>query len=162
MSRIQDHSMHAVDKARRNRLRIAQEAARLMSEHGIRDFHHAKLKAAGRLGIADTQSLPRNAEIELALRAHQRLFLADSQPQWLRQRREAAVEAMTAEFSRLAKREEIGVGAAPPRSQPDRSLGGRPLSKGRAGRRTRDHGGGRTPWRSSRTAPASTGRRPTG
>ena len=78
MSRIQDHSMYAVDKARRNRLRIAQEAARLMSEHGIRDFHHAKRKAAERLGIADTQSLPRNAEIEQALREHQRLFLANS------------------------------------------------------------------------------------
>ena len=66
-----------------------------MSEHGIRDFHHAKRKAAERLGIADTQSLPRNAEIEQALREHQRLFLADSQPQWLRERREAAAAAMT-------------------------------------------------------------------
>ncbi len=95
MSRIRDHSTHAVDKAHRNRLRIAQEAARLMSEHGIRDFHHAKHKAAERLGIADTQSLPRNGEIEQALREHQRLFLADSQPQWLRERREAALAAMT-------------------------------------------------------------------
>jgi hypothetical protein len=66
----------------------------LMSEHGIRDFHHAKLKAAERLGILDTQALPRNLEIEDALREHQRLFLADSQPQLLKQRREAAVEAM--------------------------------------------------------------------
>jgi len=66
----------------------------LMSEHGIRDFHHAKLKAAERLGILDTQALPRNLEIEQALREHQRLFLADSQPQLLRQRREAAIEAM--------------------------------------------------------------------
>jgi hypothetical protein len=65
-----------------------------MSEHGIRDFHHAKLKAAERLGILDTQALPRNLEIEDALREHQRLFLADSQPQLLRQRREAAIEAM--------------------------------------------------------------------
>ncbi|MEO5811179.1 MAG: hypothetical protein ABIU96_05355 [Rhodanobacter sp.] len=95
MPRMQDHSVYAVDKARRNRLRIAQEAARLMSEHGIRDFHHAKLKAAGQLGIADTQSLPRNVEIEQALREYQRLFLADSQPRWLRERREAAVAAMT-------------------------------------------------------------------
>ncbi|GAB3787098.1 hypothetical protein GCM10028797_19480 [Dyella agri] len=65
-----------------------------MSEHGIRDFHRAKLKAAERLGILDTQALPRNQEIEQALREHQRLFLADSQPQLLRARREAAVEAM--------------------------------------------------------------------
>jgi hypothetical protein len=94
MSRGEHHRNHAHDRLQRNRLRIAQEAARLMSEHGIRDFHHAKLKAAERLGILETQSLPRNLEIEQALREHQRLFLADSQPQLLRQRREAAVEAM--------------------------------------------------------------------
>lgn len=94
MSRGEHHRIHAHDRLQRNRLRVAQEAARLMSEHGIRDFHHAKLKAAGRLGILDTQALPRNLEIEQALREHQRLFLADSQPQLLRQRREAAVEAM--------------------------------------------------------------------
>ena len=94
MSRGEHHRIHAHDRLQRNRLRVAQEAARLMSEHGIRDFHHAKLKAAERLGILDTQALPRNLEIEQALREHQRLFLADSQPQLLRQRREAAVEAM--------------------------------------------------------------------
>ena len=94
MSRGEHHRIHAHDRLQRNRLRVAQEAARLMSEHGIRDFHHAKLKAAERLGILDTQSLPRNLEIEQALREHQRLFLGDSQPQLLRQRREAAVEAM--------------------------------------------------------------------
>lgn len=94
MSRGEHHRIHAHDRLQRNRLRVAQEAARLMSEHGIRDFHHAKLKAAEHLGIVDTQALPRNLEIEKALREHQRLFLADSQPRLLRQRREAAVEAM--------------------------------------------------------------------
>ena len=38
MSRGEHHRIHAHDRLRRNRLRIAQEAARLMSEHGIRDF----------------------------------------------------------------------------------------------------------------------------
>ena len=94
MSRGEHHRIHAHDRLQRNRQRIAQEAARLMSEHGIRDFHHAKLKAAEWLGILETQALPRNLEIEQALREHQRLFLADSQPQLLRQRREAAVDAM--------------------------------------------------------------------
>ena len=94
MSRGEHHRIHSHDRLQRNRQRIAQEAARLMSEHGIRDFHHAKLKAAERLGILETQALPRNLEIEQALREHQRLFLADSQPQLLRQRREAAVDAM--------------------------------------------------------------------
>ena len=95
MPRIEDQPIQGVDKAQRTRLRIAQEAARLISEHGIRDFRHAKRKAAERLGIADTQSLPRNAEVEQALREHQRLFLADSQPRWLHLRREAAMAAMT-------------------------------------------------------------------
>jgi hypothetical protein len=94
MARGEHHRIHAHDRVQRNRLRVAQEAARLMSEHGIRDFHHAKLKAAERLGILDAQVLPRNHEIEQALREHQRLFHADTQPQLLRARREAAAEAM--------------------------------------------------------------------
>ncbi|HEX5304710.1 MAG TPA: hypothetical protein VFW82_01345 [Dyella sp.] len=94
MARGEHHRIHAHDRLQRNRLRIAQEAARLMSEHGIRDFHHAKLKAAERLGIVDAQSLPRNDEIEQALREHQRIFQADTQPQRVRRCREAAVEAM--------------------------------------------------------------------
>jgi hypothetical protein len=94
MARGEHHRIHAHDRLQRNRLRVAQEAARLMSEHGIRDFHRAKLKAADRLGVLDVQALPRNEEIEHALREHQRLFQADSQPQHLRRCREAAVEAM--------------------------------------------------------------------
>jgi hypothetical protein len=94
MARGEHHRIHAQDRTQRNRVLVAQEAARLMSEHGIRDFHHAKLKAAERLGIVDTQALPRNQEIEDALREHQRIFHGDSQPQALRARREAAVEAM--------------------------------------------------------------------
>ncbi|MDE2085891.1 MAG: hypothetical protein KGI63_01520 [Xanthomonadaceae bacterium] len=94
MARGEHHRIHASDRQQRNRLRVAQEAARLMSEHGIRDFHRAKLKAAERLGILDEQALPRNHEIEQALREHQRLFQGGSQPQLLQERREAAVEAM--------------------------------------------------------------------
>jgi len=94
MARGEHHKIHAQDRTQRNRVLVAQEAARLMSEHGIRDFHHAKLKAAERLGIVDTQALPRNQEIEDALREHQRIFHGDTQPQALRARREAAVEAM--------------------------------------------------------------------
>ena len=94
MARGEHHRIHASDRQQRNRLRVAQEAARLMSEHGIRDFHRAKRKAAERLGILDEQALPRNQEIEQALREHQRLFQADRQPRLLQQRREAAAEAM--------------------------------------------------------------------
>lgn len=94
MARGEHHRIHAQDRVQRTRLRVAQEAARLMSEHGIRDFHRAKRKAAERLGVLDEQALPRNHEIEQALREHQRLFQAESQPHLLRERRESAVEAM--------------------------------------------------------------------
>lgn len=85
---------HAGNRSREMRSRIASEAARIMSEQGVRDFGVAKRKAAERLGVSDEQSLPRNSEIEEALREFQRLFQGDTQPRLLRERRAAAVEAM--------------------------------------------------------------------
>lgn len=85
---------HAETRTRERRHRLAHEAARLMAEGGIRDYHQAKLKAAERLGITDDASLPRNREIEDALREYQRLFRGDSQARGLRQRREAALRAL--------------------------------------------------------------------
>lgn len=85
---------HAETRTRERRHRLAHEAARLMAEGGIRDFHQAKLKAAHRLGIHDDASLPRNREIEDALREYQRLFLGDSLTAGLRTRREAALRAL--------------------------------------------------------------------
>ncbi len=85
---------HAETRTRERRHRLAHEAARLMAEGGIRDFHQAKLKAAARLGIHDDASLPRNREIEDALREYQRIFLGQGQARALRQRREAAVRAL--------------------------------------------------------------------
>ena len=85
---------HAETRTRERRRRLAHEAARLMAEGGIRDFHQAKLKAAARLGIHDDASLPRNREIEDALREYQRIFLGQGQARALRQRREAAARAL--------------------------------------------------------------------
>ncbi|HET8941411.1 MAG TPA: hypothetical protein VFN13_05435 [Rudaea sp.] len=76
------------------RRRIAVEAARLISEHGIRDFHLAKRKAAALLHVIDDANLPRNSEIDLALREHHRLFIGTQQPRHLRFLREAAIAAM--------------------------------------------------------------------
>jgi len=76
------------------RRRVAVEAARLISEHGLRDYHAAKRKAAERLNIRDESSLPKNSEIEEALREHQRLFHGGDQPGHLRELRVAACEAM--------------------------------------------------------------------
>jgi hypothetical protein len=88
-----DHARYAQTRAHEQRRRIAVEAARLIAEGGLRDYRQAKLKAASRLGITDDLSLPKNGEIEDALREHQRLFRSD-QPETLQQLREAAVEAM--------------------------------------------------------------------
>jgi hypothetical protein len=88
------HRIHAEGRAHQLRRRVALEAARLISEHGIRDYRTAKLKAAQRIGVGDESHLPRNREIDDALREHQRLFLSDKQPRALRTRREAAREAM--------------------------------------------------------------------
>ena len=85
---------HALTRTRERRHRLANEAARLMAESGIRDYHQAKLKAAERLGIHDDASLPRNREIEDALREYQRLFQGDAQAKGLRERREAALRAL--------------------------------------------------------------------
>jgi DNA-binding NtrC family response regulator len=58
-------------RAENLRRALAQEAARIMSEHGIRDFLTAKRKAAERFGVVDGAVLPRNTEIEDALRQTQ-------------------------------------------------------------------------------------------
>lgn len=53
---------------------IAEEAARIMVEHGVEDFLLAKRKAAERLAVVDLAALPKNSEIETALLRRQRLF----------------------------------------------------------------------------------------
>lgn len=73
---------------------LAQEAARVMSEHGVRDFHFAKRKAAERLGVANDGMLPRNAEIEAALAEYQRLFGGAEHDESLQAQRRAAATAM--------------------------------------------------------------------
>jgi len=74
---------------------LAQEAARLMAEHGIRDFLVAKRKAAERLGVIDGVALlPKNSEIESALAEYQRLFRGASHLEALEAQRRAALAAM--------------------------------------------------------------------
>lgn len=76
------------------RYALAQEAARLMAEQGIEDFLLAKRKAAERLFVTDASVLPKNAEIELALAEHQRLFHAQSHHAQLRELRRTALRLM--------------------------------------------------------------------
>jgi hypothetical protein len=84
----------AVGRDQQMRARIAQEAARLMSQEGVQDFYAAKRKAAQQLGAPDTRNLPRNQEVEAALLAYQRLFVDESQADHLRELRETAIKAM--------------------------------------------------------------------
>jgi hypothetical protein len=81
-------------RAENLRRALAQEAARVMAEHGVRDFLFAKRKAAERFGVVDGAVLPRNTEIEAALAEYQRLFKRDSHVESLYAQRLAAAAAM--------------------------------------------------------------------
>ena len=76
------------------RVRVAQEAARLMLEGGHEDYELAKRKAAERLGAARARALPGNEEIVQARIAYQRLFRSHVQPRRLRALRRLARELM--------------------------------------------------------------------
>ncbi len=80
--------------ANRKRQTLAQEAARIIVEHGVRDYRVAKQKAAERLGISGRGSLPGNAEFEVALSNHMSLFRGDAHADHLQQMREIGLQAM--------------------------------------------------------------------
>jgi hypothetical protein len=63
------------------RLHIATIAARIIADDGLTDFLAAKKKAARHLGCAPNVSLPKNHELEAALREHMAIFQRESQPQ---------------------------------------------------------------------------------
>jgi hypothetical protein len=73
---------------------VAQEAARLMAEHGIHDFLTAKRKAAERFGVTENAALPKNTEIETALVEYQRLFGGETHHESLNAQRLVALHAM--------------------------------------------------------------------
>jgi len=81
-------------KLQQMRTRIAAAAARLMAEDGVEDFALAKRKAARQLGAEDTQSLPKNEEIEAELRAYQSLYQGEEQRERIQYLRRCALEAM--------------------------------------------------------------------
>jgi hypothetical protein len=87
-------SRRATSRTAELRVRVADEAARIMREQGVRDFLLAKRKAAERLGVVDRHSLPANQEISDALAAQQRLFGGAEHENNLRALREAALQAM--------------------------------------------------------------------
>lgn len=74
-------------RALRNRVRIAQAAARLIAEHGLNDWQAAKRKACRHLGLPDREALPGNEEVEQALRDYNTLFQGTAQETSLRAQR---------------------------------------------------------------------------
>lgn len=78
----------------RARQLVAQEAARIMINHGLRDYRKAKQKAADRLGLKTRGSLPDNAEVEAAVAEHLQVFGGDSHQDQLQLMRVAALAAM--------------------------------------------------------------------
>lgn len=80
-------------RSRHQRLRVAEEAARLILEGGQGDLEAARRKAAARLGLRDEALLPSGEEIREALRGRQRLFQSHARTDLIRLRR-AALEAM--------------------------------------------------------------------
>lgn len=85
------------------RLRVADEAARLILEDGEPDYGIAKRKAAERAGMFDERSLPNAKEIDAAIKARQNLFGFVASPDWKESVTSAAIEVMT-EFSHYEPR----------------------------------------------------------
>jgi len=73
---------------------LAQEAARIIVDQGLRDYRAAKIKAAERLGLNSRGSLPRNSEIERAVSEHLQLFGRESHVDFLHTMRNIALSAM--------------------------------------------------------------------
>jgi hypothetical protein len=73
------------------RQHIAQTAARLIVEHGISDWSHAKRKAARQLMLSESCALPGDDEVEAALAEHQALFGGEEHAATLREQREEAL-----------------------------------------------------------------------
>lgn len=76
------------------REKLAQEAARLVNEHGIKDYRLAKRKAAQRLGVREVGALPSNAEIEDCVREWNRIFEPEQYEKYLAELRILAIEVM--------------------------------------------------------------------
>ncbi len=65
--------MASLLSAKSYRKNISVEAARILAEGFVQDYHAAKLKAQKRLGLADSFDLPSNEEVEAELKVQQAL-----------------------------------------------------------------------------------------
>lgn len=74
--------------------RIAELAARLMADHGIRDHAQAKRKALRQLGLPAGHAVPGNDEVDAALREYRGLFEPEAHQTELTALRRQALQAM--------------------------------------------------------------------
>ena len=81
-------------RALQARAQVAELAARLMAEHGLRDYAVAKRKAARQLGFPEGYGMPSNEEIDAAMAERQALFQPEEQASMLANLREQAREVM--------------------------------------------------------------------
>lgn len=73
---------------------ITQDAARLICEELLFDYHSAKLKAAQRLGYGSKVALPDNARVQQAVIEYQQLFGGAAYREHLQCLRRVALQAM--------------------------------------------------------------------
>lgn len=85
MARNSDHKL---------RLRIADEAAKIIAEEDVADYQLAKQKACKRMGLSEKTPLPRNTEVEQALLERQHLFAFEQHSEVLEHLRRTAVSVM--------------------------------------------------------------------
>ena len=85
MARNSDHKL---------RLRIADEAAKIIADEDVADYQAAKQKACRRMGFSEKTPLPRNAEVEQALLERQSLFASEQHSEVLEHLRRTAVSVM--------------------------------------------------------------------
>jgi len=76
------------------RTTIANEAARIIQEHGLADYRSAKMKAIERLGLQLRGALPSNNEVEQALAERNRIFRRETHQEYLQELRAAALNIM--------------------------------------------------------------------
>jgi hypothetical protein len=106
MAATRSHGREDHLRRERDRIRIAQAAARLIAEHGLTDWTLAKRKAARQLMLPETTALPSNDEIEAALADHHALFGGEAHLIALRRQRVEALFWMR----RLARWDPLLVG----------------------------------------------------
>ncbi len=78
----------------RQRRRIAEEAARIVVDEGVTDYHQARSKACDRLGLSGRRDRPSLQEVEDAVIVRTQLFASAEQRALLAELRQVALAVM--------------------------------------------------------------------